>query len=81
MVDIEFKQNGLHGEAWWCAYTTLQNISKSEYTHETYRDGNKIGVDTMGYDWLTLDEKKIEAETQIMEIVAEHARRNGGGDY
>lgn len=81
MVDIEYKLNRLHGDEWWCAYTTLQNISKKEYTHETYRDGNTVGVDTMGCDWLSLDEKKDDATRRIMAIIQEHAEINGSGDY
>lgn len=61
MVEIEYKHVAYHGEGWWCAYTTLQNIFKAPYMYETFRDGNIIGVDTMGYKWMTLDQKKEEA--------------------
>ena len=62
---------------WWCAYVTLDNITREGYPNETYREGNKVGVDTnhsynMHY---TMDEKFEDAKRQIHKVIEAHEKR------
>lgn len=78
---IEYVKHGgyppFNTEGWWCAYVTLPDITKEEYPYETYREGNKIGLDT-AHAWnagMSLEERRAIAEEQIIEVIEEHERR------
>lgn len=78
---IEFvKHEGyppFNNEGWWCAYVTLPDITNEEYPYETYREGNKVGLDT-AHAWnagMSLDHRHAVAEWQIIEIIEEHEKR------
>ena len=62
---------------WWCAYVTLDNITKEEYPNETYREGNKVGVDSNHTynNGQSMDERFEDAKRQIHEIIEAHEKR------
>lgn len=64
-------------EGWWCAYVKLPDITKEDYPYETYREGNKVGLDT-NHIWnegMSIDQRRAVAEEEIMEVIEEHERR------
>lgn len=62
---------------WWCAYVTLDNITREEYPNETYREGNTVGVDTnhIYNEHYTMDEKFEDAKRQIHKVIEAHEKR------
>ena len=59
---------------WFCAYATLkgsENLSESFLGHPTYKEGDKVGVDTAHAfnEEQTLDEKLRSALTQIHWVI------------
>lgn len=62
---------------WWCAYVTLDDISDEEYPNETFREGNKVGIDTNhAYNMnMTMDEKFEDAKNQIHAVIEAHEAR------
>ena len=62
---------------WWCAYVTLNGVLADEYPHETFREGNKVGVDTAHtYNMnMTANEKFEDAKNQIHAVIEAHEAR------
>ena len=62
---------------WWCAYVTLNGVLADEYPHETFREGNKVGIDTNhAYNMnMTMDEKFEDAKNQIHAVIEAHEAR------
>lgn len=62
---------------WWCAYVTLNGVLADEYPHETFREGNKVGIDTNhAYNMnMTMDEKFEDAKRQIHAVIEAHEAR------
>lgn len=62
---------------WWCAYVVLDDISSEKYPNETFREGNKVGIDTNHiYNTnMTMDEKFEDAKRQIHAVIEAHEAR------
>ena len=76
--DVTFLNIELGNDKWVTAYVRLDNPLPDEYEHETYREDNMIGIDTMHYynQTMTFNEKIIDAERQIKYLIEDYQSKN-----
>ncbi len=74
--DVTFIKQSLGSQfpEWICAYVKLTGKLDDNYSNETYRELNVIGIDTnhMFNQKQSIEERYKDAERQITEIIGEH---------
>lgn len=68
--DVTFLSIKSFGNVWITGYVRLDDVHKNQtYKNQSYRDGEVFGVDTMSKTHLNIEEKMIDCERQIDELI------------